>query len=165
MDAQTNEEHRSRDQHAGDLVYGASHSARGLVFIPKSAAAKLASTYEALSSATWGELRSKATPGLLQEVLSMMGFEGRPPSDESPFDIYDIPAVNDGDWPEWPEQLMLSWIPREILSEYGQRENSLLNGAFAVLEETREQEIVAAFGRLGHRCVRDDELIARCCGT
>jgi hypothetical protein len=56
---------------------------------------------------------------------------------------------------------MLSCIPEEILSEYGERQSSVFNGPFAVLDEARENAILAAFGRLGYRCVRDDELIAR----
>lgn len=88
----------------------------------------------------------------------------RLPLDEDPFEIYSIDGVADGDWPDWPEQLMLGWIPRDVLDEYGHCESSVLNGPFAVLDASREDEIVAALNRRGYVCVRDDELIARCCG-
>ncbi|SRR5579875_65316 len=89
----------------------------------------------------------------------------RLPLDDDPFEMYSIDGVADGDWPDWPEQLMLSWMPGEILDQYGKQESSVLNGPFAVLDEDHEDEIVAALRRRGYRCVRDDELIARCSGA
>ena len=160
-----NESEKARDTQQRDVVYGQSHSTRGLVFIPKGKALELAETQRALTaSRTWGEFRSRATPQAFKELLEWEGLEG-PPPDEQTFCAGDIGAVCDGDWPDWPEQLMTKWAPPEIISKYGRVESSVLNGPFAVLEEAREAEIVVAFERVGYRCIRDDKLIAHCCGV
>lgn len=86
------------------------------------------------------------------------------PVDNDPFEPYDIPGLSEGDWPDWPEQLMQYWVPREILAEYGKHEDSVLNGPFAVLNDTREREIVADFETYGYHCARDDELVRACSG-
>lgn len=162
-DSRPREKVSRHDSTQADVVYGEARSSRGLVFIPKAWAQDLAATYHAVASSTWGDLKAKASPELLEEVLEMMDLE-EAPADELSFDLDDIPAVNDGDWPDWPEQMMLRWIPREVLDEYGRYESSMLNGPFGVLDESREDEIVAALERLGYFCVRDDELIAHCFG-
>lgn len=41
-----------------------------------------------------------------------------------------IPGFDDGDYPEWPAQEMLEWMPADIVSRFGQGVNSVLNGEF-----------------------------------
>lgn len=143
-------------------------------------------------SKTWGKFKAMVGPRIYQGILDRGQFDGcyslasfqfehpdlpeeesarayrdlrvggRLPLDEDPFEMYSINGVADGDWPIWPEQLMIAWNPPEILHEYGRSESSALNGPFATLDESREEEIVAAFKRRGYQCVRDDELIAHC---
>jgi len=110
----------------------------------------------------------KKTPRVNEETARLLyrdlDIGERWPEDHDSFEPYDIRGLADGDWPDWPEQLMLRCVPREILAEYSRREDSALNGPFAVLDETREKEIVADLETYGCRCTRDDELVRACSG-
>lgn len=142
------------------VVYGVSPcAAPGLVFIKKEKALELKDLLEAvLSSTTWGELKRRIPK---EEYERFLEFQDERPRPKDEFDMYKhYPPVHDGDWPEWPEQEMLSWVPREIMDEFGKREDSVHNGPFAVLDETRENEILLAFERHGYRCTRDEDLVS-----
>jgi hypothetical protein len=80
------------------------------------------------------------------------------------FNANDIHGYADKDWPEWPAQHMLYWVPAEIREGFGKVSDSNFNGEFLLFEQERVAEIVAAFGEFGYVCVRDDELIARTYG-
>ena len=72
-----------------------------------------------------------------------LDLDRRLPLDEGPFEPGSVNGVENGDWPEWPEQLMLGWVPRAIQDEYGKRQGSVLNGPFLVLDEAREDDIIS----------------------
>ncbi len=90
------------------------------------------------------------------------GDAGRPPTDD------DIAAFSDGDGNEydapqsvawWPNQIMLEWMPPQIIAKYGYIESSVLDGEFLVLDSEREEEIVADLEALGYTCVEDSNLL------
>ena len=83
------------------------------------------------------------------------------PSD--PFSPQQVPGYSDGDWPDWPEQEMLEWLPPSII-RLGLIRATRLNGNFLVLDPLRAQEIIAAMEAFGHECRLNHELVKRICG-
>jgi hypothetical protein len=90
-------------------------------------------------------------------------FGDRFPEDTDPLSSYPVPGIDDHDWPAWPAQQMLSWVPTEIQEKYGSKE-SCLNGEYLTLNPRNEHKITVAFRRAGYRCTRDDKLIQRASG-
>ncbi len=88
----------------------------------------------------------------------------RAPLDDDDFHSEQIPGYCDGDWPDWPEQEMLRWLPREICTEFGHTEDSVFNGPFLQLDVARAPDILAALERAGYVCVWEEELVRRACG-
>jgi hypothetical protein len=84
--------------------------------------------------------------------------------DEDAFSQEHVPWTYDGDWPRWPAQEMLRWVPKEIQERYGTVEDSVLNGEFLTFDPSDERRIVAAFKRSGYLCVRDNRLVERASG-
>lgn len=91
------------------------------------------------------------------ESIEDAGFEL--PKDTDTYDLDDVPGYQDGDWPEWPDQLMLSWLPKQVISDFGTVEDSTLNGEYLRLDPSNEGAIVAALSAGGWTCVRDDKLV------
>jgi hypothetical protein len=109
----------------------------------------------------------KSRPGLSQEEafwqFVALRSDERTALPDDPFPGYDIGPICDGDWPGWPEQEMLSWVPADIQERYGNVRCSVLNGDF--LQFSADAGVVAdALRRHGYQCRRDDALVARACG-
>lgn len=83
---------------------------------------------------------------------------------DAPFEASDIRGYDDGDWPAWPEQEMLEWVPNDIQARYGREVESVINGPYLELLSARTAEIVAAFEAHGYQCREDLRLIQRACG-
>lgn len=152
------------------LVYG--DLAGQLVFIPKDTAERLAYLWRALGWAdTWGEfLRMlEACPALLDQFAAHWqeccdtDSPAFPPAD-SPFDPEQIPGHVDGDWPAWPAQDMLRWMPWDLQKAWGRRVASNFNGDFLELDGGDESALVASLTQRGFCCVKDSELVRRACG-
>jgi hypothetical protein len=112
--------------------------------------------------------RLENDPGLtLDEVRSEyldLPIGERLPEDDDPFSQDDVPWTYDGDWPEWPAQEMLDWVPASIQEQYGSIEPSHLSGECLTFDPDDEDRLLFAFRRLGYRCMRDDELVRRSSG-
>ncbi len=110
----------------------------------------------------------EADPALSREAAAQAyrarSPDERQPEDDDPFDVGTIGRFCDGNWPAWPEQKMLRWLPQDIQLEFGTVVDSVHNGEFLVLDAARETEIVAALRQRGHRCTKDDDLVRRACG-
>ncbi|MFH1834397.1 MAG: hypothetical protein ABH877_05175 [bacterium] len=89
----------------------------------------------------------------------------RHPMADDPFEARDIWGFGEGDYPEWPAQGMLHWIPDEIQERYGEVEASVHNGNFLVLASGSEQEIAEALRGYGYSCILDQALIERAHGA
>ena len=138
-----------------------------VVMIPQEEAESLARLHHALYvAATWGEFKRLAPPEHYQDALSrwMDSTEEEAPAPDQPFDPHDIPGRSDGDWPAWPAQDMLAWVPEEVQARFGRSRASTLNGCWLSLPGEAIHEIVAAMQRLGYRCRRDQDLISRAHG-
>jgi hypothetical protein len=144
------------------VVYGVVQDS--LVFIPVDDAEELANVHHALNvSTTWGEFRTSVPSDVYDEVLELIW--GDEPDGGAPFSACDIPAVSDGDWPAWPAQEMLRWVPNEIQEQFGRVESSMHNGEFLTFDIRRQAQIVAAFERNGCECRNDEVLVNRACGV
>ncbi len=137
-----------------------------LVFIPEEEAKRLAQIHEAIEvSETWGEFRKRMPEADLKEVLDdFLDREEQLPNDSDPFDTDMLPGLSDGDWPDWPEQKMMQWLPREIWTKFGRVESSVLNGPFLILDLHRRSEILTALARAGFDCILDEKLVLKACG-
>jgi hypothetical protein len=138
-----------------------------VVMIPQHEAMSLARLHHAMDRATtWGEFKRLAPPEHYEDAVRrwMDSNEEEEPAADQPFDAYDIPGRGDGDWPSWPAQDMLAWVPDEIQARFGRSQASVLNGSWLSLPGESIDEIAAAMKRLGYRCRRDDALIARAHG-
>lgn len=147
------------------LVYGKVE--RSLVFIDRAHAIELAAIWRAIGSAsTWGELRALMPEKRYAALVVARTEDGEEiPSDDAPFTGYDIPGVADGDYPEWPAQEMLMWVPQDILDRsFCQVKDSVFNGRFLILDPSRETEIVDAFQAVGFECVKDQALVSFAAG-
>lgn len=160
---------------AKDLVYAAfpADSDGDLIFIPKTQAKRLAQIHLAARSATWGEFRSKLPDGVWKEIAEDIYEEewplrkgqtaeredGNEPLADEPLDSDDIPGYEESDWPEWPVQQMLDWVPKLIQQAFGTVEATRISGDYLHLDPTREREIVAAFEQAGYRCTKDEALV------
>jgi HEAT repeat protein len=112
---------------------------------------------------------SESEPGLSREEAlrryRALDVSERIPLDEDAFHGYDLPQVSDGDYPEWPAQQMLTWMPEQILERpFSRRQITMLNGEFLELDPAAEGEIVAALTAAGFRCSKDALLVLKACG-
>jgi hypothetical protein len=147
------------------LVYG--RVDESLVFIQREIAIELATLWDALgSSSTWGEFRKRISSDRFLEVAKLTDADGdRIPRDDKDFPGYDLPQIADGDYPEWPAQLMLNWVPSEtIRASYAKRATSVLNGPVLVLDSMCESAIVSDFRAHGFSVRKDAELVLRASG-
>ena len=141
-----------------DLVYGAVDESC-LVFIGRQKADELVAVWDAINaSKTWGDLKARLSAERYEEATS---FLDEPPVEDEP---YVIGLMDDGDWPEWPAQQMLGWVPSTIAEEFGRVGATWISGDMLALDAARETEIVAAFTSAGFSCQRDDELVLRASG-
>lgn len=140
-----------------------------LVFLPHAQAEHLASIFLAICGAeTWGELRGAMSTEADAELLAWLESNGwrktRKPQNDDPFDLDAVPGVVEGDWPPWPDQLHLAWMPQDIVKAYGDIEQSVHNGAFVAFSAEKEQLVVGALKEHGYHVERNDTVIAHACG-
>ncbi len=95
----------------------------GLVLLTRDAALERATLWKALNTArTWEEFRSMLSEQRYEEAVERVNENYEQPKKENwlhpapnaVFDTRQIDGHPDGDWPEWPAQEMLDWIPEEI---------------------------------------------------
>lgn len=135
---------------------------------PKRYEETLALMSDAIDFDSYFEQESQANPSSREEALSAfreIDIGERLPLDDDPFPGYDLPWVADGDYPEWPAQEMLKWMPTVLAREpYGRVEDSVHNGRFLVLDPAREKAILAELAAAGFSCIKDQELVEQACG-
>jgi hypothetical protein len=139
-----------------------------LIFLPKNLALELAQIWTALNnSKTWGEFQANVPDHVYEEIMAEMKDDEDPealPDPENAFDSDAIPGYDDGDWPTWPLQYMLEWMPEDIQQQYGKVVPSAVNGDCLELLEEKAGEIVLALEKRGYTCTEDESLVIRACG-
>ena len=73
-------------------------------------------------------------------------------------------SVPDGDYPGWPAQEMLRWMPRDIRRDFGGVDSSWVSGEFLTLELKSTRAIVQRLTQAAFRCRRNQRLVERACG-
>jgi hypothetical protein len=150
--------------HNTRLVYG--ELGGELVFIPQARADELSAVRLALGeSKTWGELleRLAACSAEAHEYITQyLGDDGAAADD--PFNRDQIGAIGDGDWPPWPQQEMLGWVPDDIRERFGQIKVTIFNGEALVFTEDQAASLVADFEAKGFIVTRDDVAVAAASG-
>ncbi|QCB51976.1 hypothetical protein E5720_16500 [Rhodococcus sp. PAMC28707] len=144
-----------------DVTYGV--QADQLVFVEQSLAEELVLLRTGV--ATWGEAKAKLNSTRWQQITEKLAdVEISVPDDDQLFALDDIPGHLDGDWPEWPAQLMLTLVPNSIVEKYGKKVDSVLNGQFLEFDAADEKKIVAEMNAAGFTCIKDDSLVAAASG-
>jgi hypothetical protein len=150
------------------LVYGVltrGPKDRTLVCIPEPEAIRLASIHRAVrSSKTWGDFYDRVAPSDLKELDEVWDECDRRPEREEKFDCTEVPGFCDGDWPAWPQQEMMGWLPREIWTRYAKKETSVINGYYITIDPFHERAIIKDLKRLGYLCRRNNRLVTTACG-
>lgn len=155
---------RSRSSEATTVVLvGAAHGV--VIAIPEEWAYEFAQLKKALdTSVTWADFRKSCPAHYWIEIRDAFRANGdRTPNGQNAFDRFAIPGAADGDWPVWPQQEMLEWVPPEILDAHGERKLSTLNGDFVEVPEAQLEEFVDALTRSGVRCIHNMEFIRWLC--
>jgi|SRR6478736_302398 len=65
----------------------------------------------------------------------------------------------DGDFPYFPDQLMLEFIPESVQERFGKVVETVHNGEMLELDPVHEHEIVAALRSHGFSCERNQALV------
>lgn len=151
-----------------ELVFGTIRGGAGtetLVFIPAERAQQLAAIHKAIGQAkTWGEFRLRISAEDWNELVRCFDEYDEAPQPGDAFNAEDVPGFTDGDWPDWPEQEMMSWLPPEHVARFGTQHQSVLNGPFLSFDPKYLNEIMAELKRGGYTCRREDVLISQACG-
>ena len=140
-----------------ELVYG--EYGDELVVMPADRARYLALTWKAMVKAkTWGALRTLAPPKAYREILA---FQESPRSIRArhPFDYYEMTPVPDGDYPGFPKQEVMNWMPAEVLRTCCRMAVTAVNGDYPSFDPIQTREVVASLRRHGYRCRRNQRLI------
>lgn len=108
-------------------------------------------------------LRKKRPKTSLAEAIDsyrqLLPGKERPVLPEDVFDRLLIPGFADGDWPPWPAQEMLKFVPKTIQAKYGRVQESVLNGPFLKLDVKWKSDIIRELREAGYRVERHDGLI------
>ncbi len=151
-----------------DLVYA--EIDESLVFIRREHALELVALRETLDRcSSWRELRSSVSKERHDELAELCGHEESDPADGDEDDD-DFPGsleglMADGDYPEWPAQEMLDWMPESVLdSEYASVDDSVHNGEYLLLDPEREAEILALLRAEGYQVTKDEALVSKAAG-
>ena len=133
-----------------DLVYNRSSEVDDLVVFAERELAEAVSTIRvALRTArTWGEFAQSLPEGEWAELLERLE---EAPDAAAPFDADEVPGHADGDYPTWLAARMVDIIPTDVVTKYGSRFDSVLNGEAVERPWAQADEIAADIRRLGHR--------------
>jgi hypothetical protein len=134
-----------------------------LVFIPQARADELIAVRLALEeSKTWGELRERLAQCSAEAHQYIAEIDGYGADDL--FESGQIGAIGDGDWPPWPKQEMLAWVPDDIRERFGEIQRTIFSGESLTFTEAQAQLLVAAFEAKGFIVTRDDSAVASASG-
>ena len=135
-----------------------------LVFIVERDAKRLAKVHHAIATAkTWRTFCKRMPARDLKYVKRNYIDSGDPLPRKR--DGFSLPgSYFDGDWPDWPDQMMLDWMPRSIVKKYGKPTCSVLNGYFLELAMADAEDILRALEKEGFRCRLNERLVRQACG-
>jgi len=135
-----------------------------LVFIGLDKAEELAKFWNDIrTSKTWGDFKIKS-PDRYEDIIDSF-YSDEQPEDLEPFPGTDLPGVNEGDYPEWPAQFMLNFMPKEITdSVFAKVKDSVHNGRYLELDPKFEDDIISILVSKGFEVTKNDDLVRRASG-
>lgn len=152
-----------RVEPGAEIVCGTLSAEGYLVCIPRERAEELAAIHDGVNgSSSWDDFRSRIPRGAWTELAK--AFEEAESGPSEPFEADAVPGYLDGDWPDWPAQRMLDWMPEEIRERHGRVEDSVLNGPYLELDPLRKGEIARALSECGFVVREDEGLVTRASG-
>lgn len=141
-----------------NVVYGDS-KAGFLVFLQ----GELAELYVALATSdTWGELKARIPSEEYENAFQGMRYgangveNGVEPLPDEEFCYSDISDYASCDWPPYPLQKMLEWMPKEIQQQYGTVSGTMFDGDQLIIEPEQKAGVVKALEERGYICIEDD---------
>ncbi|MFE9914089.1 hypothetical protein ACFYPG_02935 [Micromonospora sp. NPDC005553] len=142
------------------LVYGHATAHDCLAFADACTATEEAAEIRALAAAhTWGEARQIRVTHLWNPA----GPEYHEPEDgygdDQPFDITEVGAVADGNWPPMVTKRAFTVLPQDLQDRYGKRQVTVHDGDYLEIPLECEAELIAELRQRGYEVTRDDELI------
>jgi hypothetical protein len=124
-----------------------------LVFAPLNRAMLISQIRDAIEhSRTWEEFRQAMPPEEYDNVLQMRCEDESVPPPQGPekFEADMVPGYVNGDYPPWLQQEMGTILPPAILTEYGHREFTALDGDYIHIEATHLPAILSKLRDLGY---------------
>lgn len=141
------------------LVYGLAGMHESLAFIEADEAAAAMDDITAVwGCPTWGEARRAKTTLLWNPVPDLEDDPDGPP-DDAAFDIRDVGAVADGDWPPMITSASFEVLPEDLQKRFGKLADTTFNGDYLSIPPEAEAELVAELRARGYEVARDDNLI------
>ena len=143
-----------------EVVVGTDIPGESLIVVEKWRALELAAFRKVK---TWGEFRQRA-PKLYRWALEILKECAWPdpwkrPGDSDKLVRTAIYHFEDGDFPWFPQQLMLTLIPEGIQHKYGLAGESAINGEMLQLDPERKDDIVRELEQRGFVCEENQDLI------
>lgn len=80
-----------------------------------------------------------------------------------PFAPGEVGMIFEADWPGWPQQEMLTWMPPDI-QIYGRKVWTTINGPYLVFPPQMKRQIVKELRAYGYTCTEDVDLVGRASG-
>ena len=109
---------------------------------------------------TWGELREVIGKREYESILThIMELDFDRPASNDTFSIEMVPGVEEGDWPEWPAQVMAGWFPTDLAERFGESQSSVHNGPYLHLPLTCMSELLTALHEQGYECIETDQFL------
>ncbi|MGC5334954.1 hypothetical protein [Micromonospora sp. DT62] len=143
------------------LVYGHAKAHDCLAFADADTAPEEAGEITAIFSArTWGEARSvpfrhTSNPARTSDDVEEHDKHG----DDEPFDIHELNAVSEGDWPEMVTSRALDLLPEDIQTRFAEGVATVHNGDYLKFPLAAERDLLTALRERGFEVTRDDDLI------
>ena len=147
------------------------HGDPNLVFAPSERAVFVDRLHRAIGeSKTWGEFRRRMPPGEIARVFEDVfspatdkdtaeDAEYYEPADSAEFSSEAVPGFSDGDYPPWIASEQGRYLPPHVLTTFGSRRDTFVNGSFWALPAAKYAEIVSALAADGFTIVRRDDLL------
>jgi len=111
-------------------------------------------------SKTWGEFLNSLPPHIDSEVKSNLDASDDP---KRKFEADGVPGYADGDWPAFPNQLMIDFLPKSVIA-MGKIESTIFDGDRLDIPERNASAACAELRRLGWNVERDDQKVIRAVG-
>ena len=143
-----------------ELVFGEAPHDTYLVFTTLERAKRIDGYRRALKAKTWGEFRTLIGKDVYAKLFQDSFDEENPePKDREPFDPTWVPGFEEGDFPPWIVTEMERHVPIEILSRFGERRDSMLNGTYWHIDSRQRDEVLAALAEIGVSAVERKDLM------